>query len=323
MKQTRPPLVRMYAVDEELRLNRYPNCRVLADRFEVNPKTIQRDINYMRDMFGAPIAYDFRRRGFYYEKEWVFLPSAFLAEEEVGALKVTRKVLSRYRGTPYYREVSSALDKVLQYLPDTIAGSGFFDVYSFAPPTAENNATRHFAVLEDGIRQQLKVHIEYDAPTTGRVSERTVHPYRLHYAHDTWYLIARCELRRDVRAFVVRRMRRVELLRERYAPDPAFDVDAYIDGMFLQNTGGEPRTVQIRFSSGQAPWIRERRWHATQEIEEHPDGSLTLTMRVASLDAVASWVLHYGRDAEVLEPRELRERVEEEARAVAALYGGD
>ncbi|WP_185805734.1 hypothetical protein [Chlorobium phaeovibrioides] len=49
MKQTRPPLVRMYAVDEDLCLKRHKNCRVLAERFEVHPKTIQRDIDYIRD----------------------------------------------------------------------------------------------------------------------------------------------------------------------------------------------------------------------------------------------------------------------------------
>jgi predicted DNA-binding transcriptional regulator YafY len=36
----------------------YPSIEKLARQAEVNPRTIERDIEYLRDMYEAPIAYD-------------------------------------------------------------------------------------------------------------------------------------------------------------------------------------------------------------------------------------------------------------------------
>lgn len=322
MRQTRPPLVRMYAIDEMMRNRRYPNCSSMAQYFEVSTKTIQRDIDYMRDMFKAPIAYDFKQKGFYYDTEWLFLPSAFLEEREAEALRVVKKVLVQYAGTPYYDEVSHALDKVLQYLPETISDLSFSSVYSFEQPTTERFSSEHFALLEDGIRQKLKVRIRYDAPTTGEISERVIHPYRLHNVGDTWYVIAFCELRGELRSFVVRRMVEAVLLHNHYEPDPSIDPDRYLGKTFQHMIGDAEYEVRIRFSAYQARWIRERIWHSSQKLEEQADGSLILSMQVSSLEPVKSWVMKYGRAAEALAPPELQDMIMTEAQQILETYSG-
>ncbi|WP_342352904.1 hypothetical protein [Chlorobium phaeovibrioides] len=48
MVQSRPPIVRMQYIDQQLRDNYYPNCPIIARYFEVSSKSIQRDIDYMR-----------------------------------------------------------------------------------------------------------------------------------------------------------------------------------------------------------------------------------------------------------------------------------
>lgn len=68
--------------------------------------------------------------------------------------------------------------------------------------------------------------------------------------------------------------------------------------------------------------MRERRWHPSQEIVELGDGSIDLLLTVSSLDAVRSWVLQYGVDAEVIEPGVLRDMVMNESLAIAGMYGG-
>ena len=71
-------------------------------------------------------------------------------------------------------------------------------------------------------------------------------------------------------------------------------------------------TVAIWFDAPTAPYIRERRWHSTQELAEHSDGSLTLRMEVTGLQELKRWVLGYGKGAKVLEPTELVAMVKEE-----------
>ncbi|MDD2574563.1 MAG: WYL domain-containing protein [Bacillota bacterium] len=78
--------------------------------------------------------------------------------------------------------------------------------------------------------------------------------------------------------------------------------------------------VAIRFDPHQARWIRERNWHPSQRLEFLEDGSLILTMTVSSLDEVKRWMLGFGRHAEVLKPKKLRQAVAEEIKAMEYIY---
>jgi hypothetical protein len=71
---SRPPLARMLRLHEQLMANRYPNCRQMGEEFEVSAKTVQRDVNFMRDRVGLPIEYDRRRFGFHYTRPVRGLP---------------------------------------------------------------------------------------------------------------------------------------------------------------------------------------------------------------------------------------------------------
>lgn len=51
-KMTRPPLERMNYIHEQRETGKLPNCSSIAKKFEVTPKTIQRDIEFMRDRMG-------------------------------------------------------------------------------------------------------------------------------------------------------------------------------------------------------------------------------------------------------------------------------
>ena len=77
---SRPPLARMVRLHEWLMANRYPNCRKIAEEFEVSGKTVQRDINFMRDQMGLPIDYDKGRFGFHYTRPVTGFPAMALAE---------------------------------------------------------------------------------------------------------------------------------------------------------------------------------------------------------------------------------------------------
>jgi hypothetical protein len=94
--------------------------------------------------------------------------------------------------------------------------------------------------------------------------------------------------------------------------DPSFDREAHFASAFQHEVGGVPQEMVIWFDGATAPYIRERRWHPTQVIEEHEDGSLTLRFVVRGLNEVKRWVLFYGRGARVLGPPELVAIVREE-----------
>jgi predicted DNA-binding transcriptional regulator YafY len=55
---TRPLVRRMQAIDQALRARKWPTDKTLAKDLEVDPRTIRRDLEFMRDEHHAPIAFE-------------------------------------------------------------------------------------------------------------------------------------------------------------------------------------------------------------------------------------------------------------------------
>ena len=60
---------------------RYPNASRLAERFGISHRQAQRDVDSLRNDYGAPLAYSAEHRGFYYTKEFS-LPTYTVAANE-------------------------------------------------------------------------------------------------------------------------------------------------------------------------------------------------------------------------------------------------
>ena len=61
---------------------RYPNASRLAERFGISHRQAQRDVDYLKNTLGAPLAYNAEHRGFYYTDEYS-LPTYTASEGEI------------------------------------------------------------------------------------------------------------------------------------------------------------------------------------------------------------------------------------------------
>ena len=61
---------------------RYPNANRLAERFGISHRQAQRDVDYLKNTLGAPLAYNAEHRGFYYTDEYS-LPTYTASEGEI------------------------------------------------------------------------------------------------------------------------------------------------------------------------------------------------------------------------------------------------
>lgn len=85
-------------------------------------------------------------------------------------------------------------------------------------------------------------------------------------------------------------------------------------------TTGEPFEVVARFAPSAATYVAERQWSARQEVTPCEDGSVLLRVQVANEPECVSWLLGFGKAAEVLEPAWLRDRLAAELREMLAKY---
>ncbi len=66
MRVSYPPFMRrLQAIDHALRTNKWPTDKSLAKNLEVDPRTIQRDLEFVHAQCKAPIEFD-RIKGRYY-----------------------------------------------------------------------------------------------------------------------------------------------------------------------------------------------------------------------------------------------------------------
>jgi predicted DNA-binding transcriptional regulator YafY len=175
------------------------------------------------------------------------------------------------------------------------------------------------AALTRAIQHHFTVTLTHATPQHRNAVEYRLDPYRLQYHQGGLYLIALDHAKEDVRTFAVERIRSAAVTRSRFTPPPAATLDE-LQSTAFQLIHGEPQLVRIRFSPEQAPYVAERIWHESQKLEAQPDGSVILSLKVASLWEVKRWLIGWGADAVALSPQELVDGLQEELSRLEKLY---
>ena len=160
--------------------------------------------------------------------------------------------------------------------------------------------------IHEAIEKEQCLRLTYATP--GKPAEsRVVEPYCTWFAAGRVYLIAHCRKADDIRTFAVQRVQAAVVLDESFEPNPSFDPAAFTRKGFGVFHGPVHR-ITIDFSPRVAHLIRERRYHATQEVVDRGRG-VRLKMEAAGLPEIASWVAGFGGDAKVIGPKELVDAV--------------
>jgi predicted DNA-binding transcriptional regulator YafY len=315
-------LQRIAALDRAIRAGEYPNARTIARELEVGHRTVQRDVEFLRERMGAPLVFDQRRNGYYYAKPDYRLPLMTLTEGELVALFLAERVLQQYRGTPYAADLSRAFGKITAGLPErvTVDLSHLGEGHSFRTTAASELDPETFRVLTLAIRSRQRLAIRYYSASRDEETAREVDPYHLASVDGQWYLVAKCHLREEVRMFAPARIRSMEARGDLFDLPADFRIDEYLAQSLsvLRGAAGESYRVLLRFTGDAVKYVRERTWHPSQCSELTPDGDLIMSLGVSHLREVERWVLSWGSECLVVEPAELIERV---ARTLAEAAG--
>jgi len=319
---SRPPLERMMRLHERLKAGVYPNCRKLASEMEVSAKTIQRDIDFMRDRLGLPIEYDQLQFGFYYTEPVANFPSIEVSQGEIIALFVARKALEQYRGTPFERALRTAFEKISSSLKDNVEfrWSDFDSAVSFRGLGTSAADIDLFEIVSKAVIEAREIEFEYKKARSPAHEPRRVRPYHLGCVSDLWYLFGFDLARGQIRTFVLQRMRAVRLTTARFHKPADFSIGKHLSDSFGVFSGHGRYSVCIRFDALAGQLVSERLWHASQTVRMLPGGGAELRMELGSLEEVERWILSWGKRAEVLQPPELVDRIRATLRLLNERY---
>ena len=322
MPLSRPPVERMMKIHAALQAGRFPKAFDLAGEMEVNPKTILRDIEFMRDRLNLPLEYSRTNKGFAYTAEVSAFPTMQITEGELLALLVAEKALQQYRGTNFEKPLSAAFKKLAASLPENISinFSDWEQTISFRTSAEPILDLGVFDKLSRATAGHQRLRLTYRKPGRKATELRVVDPYQLANINGEWFLFAWCHLRKDIRTFAPARIVGVEAGGETFKRPEKFSLERRLRDSFGVIAGQGDFEVVLRFDELVSDYIREKRWHPSQKLSELPDGGVELRLKLSSIDEIRRWVLGWGGSCRVVGPAELATSVRRAAEQIAALY---
>jgi proteasome accessory factor BC len=197
-------------------------------------------------------------------------------------------------------DAQTPLDRVRRKLEETF---GEFDLAQ--TPQSSTGAAEEDLVstLAEGIRERRLVRLEYLKEEEETPTSHVVEPYHLERRLPYWYVHTWDRTREAERSFRLDRMRSASLEDERFEPREGFELRGLRDA----------RTARIWHSPEIARWRLER-----GGARALADGAALAETAVGSPEWLVCEIFHHRGEAVVLEPEDLRRRIAERARALAA-----
>ncbi len=194
---------RLFEIIQILRLARRPiTAAVIAERLEVTPRSVYRDIAALQAM-RVPVEGE---RGIGYILRPGFeLPPLMFSVEETEAIVLALALLKRLGDSALNRAAARVTDKiagaVLPPLRKTIE-AGAIEAWGTQMPTPDGI---DLSEIRKAIRDERKLLIVY-RDESGRKTERTIRPAALVYYAAHSLVVAWCELRGELRSFRTERV---------------------------------------------------------------------------------------------------------------------
>lgn len=326
MKRNTTQFCRLMALHEAIRSAKYPNCLSFSMEYEVTQKTIQRDIDFLRDSLNAPLEFDRQKNGFYYKDATWFLPSIILGEGELMALLMASRALEQYQGTPVAGEIKRVFEKISELLPEKISipPEYLFTRFTFTSPPAKPVDEKVWIALIRGLLNQKTVKIKYQAFEAPVAKEYPIDPYHVANLRGEWYVFGYSHLSDKLTPLAMARIKTANVTDDSFSIPASFDPKKLFDdtfGRFTLLPGHKAYTIRLRFDKDVAPWVLDKEWHLKQKVSRLANGDIELKFPAAGLMEVQHWVLAWGRYVKVLEPAELKKAVANEIRAMAVHAG--
>lgn len=299
----------------------------LAERLDVSPRTLRRDVDRLREL-GYPVTAHPGVDGGYQLASGAALPPLVVDDEEAVALAVALRlaaqgpaIQSTVTANPATPEAGAeatvrALAKVTQVMPARLrrrveAVAAMTESASWNPARSGQTAVIDPDVLAStalACRDAERLRFGY-AAANGERTDRHVEPHRLVALDRRWYLVAYDLLRNDWRSFRLDRVVGVpQPTGARFRPRtlPAADAAEFVRSNVHAAASGWRVTVVIQ---APASAIEERigRWATVQE--DGPDRCLVTMTPGDNLDWPIMALGMVGADFRVIDPPELTERI--------------
>lgn len=260
--------------------------------------------------------------GYVIDKDEFYLPDLKLPPEDLALLYLAGSAALAKGSFPYARDLAHALNKLSFAARAPGASEAAALGARLSAPDEEDGAAAMALRVEElsrAIAHKKRVHLVYAGAERRQPTERDVNPYGLYQQGGAWLLVGHCHLRDATRTFHLSRIQALQVNSAAprtadFAPPARFSLAEHAH----QDPWEYRKHAPVKARVGLDPTVGAEVLASFGErarTKEDPRHGIVVELEVTNLDGLLRHVLALGDQAEVLAPKELRDR------ARAALAG--
>ena len=288
-------------------------ARELSDKFEVSIRTIYRDLDALL-LAGIPVmSYQGNEGGY----------------GLIDNYKIDRQILSINE----MLSILTSLQSVNTSLEDKQYDSAIEKIKSLVPEDRKKDINNHmeqiildFLPWGSNKRQKFNLSEVHKAIVSSRIIEfsyinnkgekltRKAEPMTLFFRGYGWYLFAYCLLKKDFRVFRLTRLKNLKILNKSFTRRSK----SYKDMNLPESSPGREIKLKIKFNNQVRVWVEDS--FDDNEIDESSGSFLMVNTTIEEDNWIYPWILSFGENAEILEPKHIRNKIGEISKKINKKY---
>jgi predicted DNA-binding transcriptional regulator YafY len=287
---------RYYLIINKIKSSSFPSFddiqeHLISHDTEISLRTMQRDLQNIRNEFGIEIVYNKAQNGYFinteHDTDYEYFMRFFEMTVMSGKLTETLKN-------------ESDISKYIAFdTAETISGLEYMQKILYA------------------IRENFQIRLKYQRFTDSSPFDTTIAPGFLKEYQKRWYLIAWNFDLEDFRTYGLDRINELEISEVNFNKNLVKNwKDMFESVIGVSSYSSKPELIELSFDPEQGKYIKTLPLHHTQTIITDDETEFRILLKVVPNYELTQRILSQGERVEVIKPEWLREEIKEICRKI-------
>lgn len=289
----------------------------LSDLLGTNGENIENYIKELNSEFETDIYYDKKNKKYIVEQEGIM--GLLKRNYPITADDVLLILASLVQSQTFIDTKMTIIQNSLLGLLPKEDSEKLKDMFNFKKKEnySEQNIEFNITNIRKAITTEKKITFIYKN-SEGNIKNYKMTPYSFAYELGKYYLIGNCEGKEYLFHLRLDRMGNVKILDEEGKREEKFNVYDYLRKTWYMYGGIETKVV-VRFKDRCKKVVTERNMTEGRIIKEY-ENYFDYEFICNGTKGIKLWIMGFGGDAEVLEPKEFREETKESVKSMGKIY---
>jgi|WetSurMetagenome_2_1015567.scaffolds.fasta_scaffold00057_26 proteasome accessory factor C len=280
---------------------------------ECSEATFHRIRGFMQSRLGAPIEYDRKHQGYYYNEteDGPFeLPGFWLTQNEIEALLCMDNAVESLQQS-FFCDILAPIRNRFEPLlaPQKTSLAALRNRVKILSIGSRQCDQTVFKTAAEAVLRRKRLLIEHKDLAGDNPLQRIISPYALVRYRDNWYMDGFCHLRSGLRTFSLNRICSARFASGKFHREPEDKIRSFFAEAYGMFTGPATNTAIIDFTGIAGREVSHESWHPKQEGKWPDQNTYRLSVPYGHSRELVMDILRWGELAEVIAPVSLRREV--------------